>query len=225
MSKNIIMSEHTDSRYEELYPKTVASQISDVYSKSETSNLFLPKSGGSMGGILDMSGNKITNLADPTNSLDSANKKYVDESSSFKKVKVVNNRNITATDTNGTIVECDIPEGYTLSDFLRFKAIGHEITLRSASRSDSSLIFPSDAPSKNKAAYIRFYEIITDKTVGILLTANFNVIDSTGLQSLYSNSGQSSLILRVNIQTNKLLYYVRSSLGDLNFDITTYVYF
>lgn len=73
------MSERTSSRYEELYPKTVASQISDVYSKSETSNLFLPKSGGSMGGILDMSGNKITNLANPTESLDSANKKYVDE--------------------------------------------------------------------------------------------------------------------------------------------------
>lgn len=79
MSKNIIILECTSSRYEELYPKTFASQISDVYSKSETSNLFLPKSGGSMSGILDMSGNKITNLAYPTDSLDSANKKYVDE--------------------------------------------------------------------------------------------------------------------------------------------------
>ena len=88
MSKNIIMSEHTDSRYEELYPKTVASQISDVYSKSETSNLFLPKSGGSMGGVLDMNGNKITNLAYPTESLDSANKKYVDDSQMFEIITV-----------------------------------------------------------------------------------------------------------------------------------------
>lgn len=88
MSKNIIMSECIDSRYEELYPKTVASQISDVYSKSETSNLFLPKSGGSMGGILDMSGNKITNLANPTDSFDSANKKYVDESQMFEIITV-----------------------------------------------------------------------------------------------------------------------------------------
>ena len=32
-----------------------------------------------MSGILDMSGNKITNLAYPTESLDSTNKKYVDE--------------------------------------------------------------------------------------------------------------------------------------------------
>ena len=32
-----------------------------------------------MSGILDMSGNKITNLAYPTESLDSANKKYVDD--------------------------------------------------------------------------------------------------------------------------------------------------
>ena len=82
------MSERTSSRYEELYPKTVASQISDVYSKSETSNLFLPKSGGSMGGILDMSGNKITNLANPTESLDSANKKYVDDSQMFEIITV-----------------------------------------------------------------------------------------------------------------------------------------
>lgn len=36
-------------------------------------------SGGTMSGAIDMGNNKITNLADPTDSLDSANKKYVDE--------------------------------------------------------------------------------------------------------------------------------------------------
>lgn len=41
-----------------------------------------------MGGILDMSGNKITNLANPTDSFDSANKKYVDESQMFEIITV-----------------------------------------------------------------------------------------------------------------------------------------
>lgn len=40
-------------------------------------------SGGTMSGPINMGNNKITNLADPTDSLDSANKKYVDGSTSL----------------------------------------------------------------------------------------------------------------------------------------------
>lgn len=79
-SKNITMKQFNGVDYDTLYPKTIASQIDDVYSKSETSNLFLPKAGGSMGGILDMNGNRIANLPTPTSNSDPATKEYVDGS-------------------------------------------------------------------------------------------------------------------------------------------------
>lgn len=82
-NKNITMKQYNGLDYDILYPKTIASQIDDVYSKSETSNLFLPKAGGSMGGILDMNGNKITNLATPTLSSDAATKGYVDKGTNY----------------------------------------------------------------------------------------------------------------------------------------------
>ena len=77
-NKNITMKQFNGVDYDILYPKTIASQIDDVYSKDETSNLFLPKAGGSMGGILDMNGNRITNLPTPTSNSEPTTKEYVD---------------------------------------------------------------------------------------------------------------------------------------------------
>ena len=77
-NKNITMRQFNGVDYDTLYPKTIAAQIDDVYDKDEMSNLFLPKAGGSMGGILDMNGNRITNLASPVNDGDVATKGYVD---------------------------------------------------------------------------------------------------------------------------------------------------
>ena len=77
-NKNITMKQFNGVDYDTLYPKTIASQIDDVYSKDETSNLFLPKAGGSMGGILDMNGNRITNLPSPSTPSEPATKEYVD---------------------------------------------------------------------------------------------------------------------------------------------------
>lgn len=77
-NKNITMKQFNGVDYDTLYPKTIASQIDDVYSKDEMSNLFLPKAGGSMGGILDMNGNRITNLPTPTSNSEPATKGYVD---------------------------------------------------------------------------------------------------------------------------------------------------
>lgn len=48
-------------------------------------------SGGTMSGPINMGGNKITNLANPTADSDAANKKYVDESGLiFEKLKTIN---------------------------------------------------------------------------------------------------------------------------------------
>lgn len=82
-NKNITMRQYNGVDYDILYPKTIASQIDDVYSKDEMSNLFLPKAGGSMGGILDMNENRITNLPTPTSNSDPATKGYVDGKTIF----------------------------------------------------------------------------------------------------------------------------------------------
>lgn len=100
-NKNITMKQFNGVDYDTLYPKTIASQIDDVYSKSETSNLFLPKAGGSMGGILDMNGNKITNLPSPSTPSEPATKEYVDNSlAGYSKI-------VTLTDTTVHQVNVD----------------------------------------------------------------------------------------------------------------------
>lgn len=43
----------------------------------------MPKAGGSIGGILDMNGNKITNLPSPTSNSEPATKEYVDGKTIF----------------------------------------------------------------------------------------------------------------------------------------------
>lgn len=83
VDKHITMKQFNGVDYDTLYPKTIASQIDDVYSKDEMSNLFLPKAGGSMGGILDMNGNRITNLPTPISDSEPATKGYVDGSVSL----------------------------------------------------------------------------------------------------------------------------------------------
>lgn len=82
-NKNITMKQFNGVDYDILYPKTIAAQIDDVYSKDEMSNLFLPKAGGSMGGILDMNGNRIINLPTPTSNSEPATKEYVDGKTIF----------------------------------------------------------------------------------------------------------------------------------------------
>lgn len=79
---NITMKRYNGTDYDVLYPRTLPSQIDGgVYTKDEATGLFLSKTGGQMSGLLDMNGNKISNLAAPTAANDAATKYYVDNNS------------------------------------------------------------------------------------------------------------------------------------------------
>lgn len=79
---NITMKRYNGTDYDVLYPRTLPSQIDGgVYTKDEATGLFLSKTGGQMSGLLDMNGNKISNLAAPTAATDAATKDYVDNNS------------------------------------------------------------------------------------------------------------------------------------------------
>ena len=56
--------------------------------------------------------------------LDSANKKYVDESSSFKKVKVIDNSNLSFTEQAN--INFGLPSGFTVDDLYNIKFILYE---------------------------------------------------------------------------------------------------
>lgn len=76
---NITMKRYNGTDYDVLYPRTLPSQIDGgVYTKDEATGLFLSKTGDTMGGLLDMDGHKISNLAAPTAANDAATKDYVD---------------------------------------------------------------------------------------------------------------------------------------------------
>lgn len=103
-NKNITMKQFNGVDYDTLYPKTIASQIDDVYSKDEISNLFLPKAGGSMGGILDMNGNKIINLPSPSTPSEPATKEYVDgRTTKWEKVSNLTVNNFTSERCNTVV--------------------------------------------------------------------------------------------------------------------------
>lgn len=131
--KNITMKQYNGTDYDTLYPKTIAAQIDDVYSKSETSSLFLPKAGGSMTGLVDMGGNRISSVGTPVNDEDAVNKKYVDgviSKQKFCETQVVLNDSTgynwqftKATDktpipqiTIGVIFELDFVTNFTMSN-------------------------------------------------------------------------------------------------------------
>lgn len=102
-NKNITMRQYNGVDYDTLYPKTIASQIDDVYSKDEMSNLFLPKAGGSMGGILDMNGNRITNVAAPISNSDPATKEYVDKKTNKKLIETITVNEVIASSDTKTV--------------------------------------------------------------------------------------------------------------------------
>lgn len=77
--KNINMRQFNGVDYDYLYPYTSISQVKDGLSKDEASGLYLPTTGGTMSGILDMDGNRISGVGTPTADNDAVNKSYVED--------------------------------------------------------------------------------------------------------------------------------------------------
>lgn len=104
---NITMKRYNGTDYDVLYPRTLPSQIDGgVYTKDEATGLFLSKTGGQMSGLLDMNGNKISNLAAPTAANDAATKDYVDNNSYIQTktlVKSLSQSEIASLKTDGEI--------------------------------------------------------------------------------------------------------------------------
>lgn len=104
---NITMKRYNGTGYDVLYPRTLPSQIDGgVYTKDEATGLFLSKTGGQMSGLLDMNGNKISNLATPTAPNDAATKDYVDNNSYIQTktlVKSLSQSEIASLKTDGEI--------------------------------------------------------------------------------------------------------------------------
>ena len=144
-NKNITMKQFNEVDYDTLYPKTIAAQIDDVYSKDETSNLFLPKAGGSMGGILDMNGNRITNLPSPTSNSDPATKEYVDgKSSKILSEKIIVNEDLGL----GGFKAIELKNKIDVNDA---NAIGIKITF------NNTLTITNTDSRNNRNFYIRFF--------------------------------------------------------------------
>ena len=206
VSKNIIISERTISRYEELYPKTVASQISDVYSKSETSNLFLPKSGGSMGGILDMSWNKITNLANPTESLDSANKKYVDESHLFKKIQILDKFNTSFNERKDITVT--LPDGFSLDNILNVNFILYELydVTEAAGGAISAGMSSSESYELFSSGQNKTFSKIT-----AVVPLSYKYYNTGNFYSIFTQKGTRSVRLFSRDNGTNTLYFFASS--------------
>lgn len=68
------------NQIEEKVPQIVADEISEPDSPviTELDKKYLPLAGGALTGVLSMGGNAVTNVAEPSNATDAANKQYVD---------------------------------------------------------------------------------------------------------------------------------------------------
>lgn len=129
---NITMKRYNGTDYDILYPRTLPSQIDGgVYTKDEATGLFLSKTGGQMSGLLDMNGNKISNLAAPTAANDAATKDYVDNNSyMWNKVLL------------GTFTESDTIVNISTDNFENLIGLYEEsqFTITSGSRDSGNII-------------------------------------------------------------------------------------
>lgn len=211
-NKNITMKQFNEVDYDTLYPKTIAAQIDDVYSKDEMSNLFLPKAGGTMGGILDMNGNRIANLASPVVDGDAVNKGYVDGNFlnplfGYTKIATLTNHEIVNTLTSFN----------TSKIFELLFVVNGEIQY--TNKNSRGIIFYDNDGEIGKILFIGYYST----PPGIMTFENQYVrlipieIDGENIcfSTSYSDgaSGKTEASLKLNKICNKILYAFNNTSG------------
>lgn len=120
--KNINMRQFNGVDYDYLYPYTSISQVKDGLSKDEASGLYLPTTGGTMSGILDMDGNRISGVGTPTADNDAVNKSYVDSVSAFSLKKI------------GTLTKVDTNLSFSSEDLMLSKGLFINLSVGEMSR-------------------------------------------------------------------------------------------
>lgn len=215
---NITMKRYNGTDYDVLYPRTLPSQIDGgVYTKDEATGLFLSKTGGQMSGLLDMNGNKISNLDDPTDDFDAATKSYVDGNQSM----II--KDIGAVSYDGSSFNDLLIQASDIQNILGFYIVG-TITIKQYTNPDYgkvSIYFGNSIYTGGIPLYETHASIMGGQSVAIRKVVYFNnsfdavslqdgTVDSPGYtfigwsgkedQILYSLT--SGVIAKLNYSTN-----------------------
>lgn len=201
---NITMKRYNGTDYDVLYPRTLPSQIDGgVYTKDEATGLFLSKTGGQMSGLLDMNGNKISNLAAPTAANDAATKDYVDNNSYIQTktlVKSLSQSEIASLNSGSPIqafsVDDYINGGYT-SVITKIKNLNMSIT--SSISLEQELLFGA----------FMWYGQYSSQAISISGTKTYQVSPAVSY-----NLGEAKLYAVTNISSNDYCYEV-NKLGTI----------
>ena len=164
-------------------------------------------SGGTMTGPIDMGNNKITNLADPTDSLDSANKKYVDESSTFKRIEIIKDSNKTLVNGSNEIT-AQLPIGYSVKDFITVKFI--ELKFKNISIFNKSFyLYYNDYQDISIGQFYQDISIeISDlKTIDDIIASSTNI----AFKHFYVYGQSTQLSNLVKVSSDGISFYLYTS--------------
>ena len=181
-------------------------------------------SGGTMSGNLDMGGNIISNVGSPISNSDVVNKQYVDESKTFKEIKVVENKEVSLAANSSIIITFDFPN-YPSSKKSEIKGIKYSLkNIVSSVLSGSSFILYFS--SMNNTGYYIFFD-------GAQNISNLEFISRVDTIKVVSNaiyykhyySGSEQEFLSVRTDINECATPLYSYNANFSFNLDLYLIF
>lgn len=169
-------------------------------------------SGGTMSGPINMGNNKITNLADPTDSLDSANKKYVDESQMFKVVNAISNYNLAGIN-NSFYPAADVSSKMTLEELNKVVAVRYTFKGAYVSGYSLKIYYGKSTTEGNTNLIVSTISKVPLDTSSIILCKKFydarlgNCLGGVGINS----DGSISLTSNFLLNNLKFQFFVLSN--------------